>query len=391
MGRIAFFSIPAQGHTNPTLPLVAELVRRGHQVRYYSYQMLRDKIEKTGAQFVPCDSFDAQLALTPAQASRLGSDLGLSTRVLVDTTLALDAMVMAQMDAWRPDCIVSDSMAPWGKAVAGKLGIPYICSTTTFAFNRHSARVMRQSPWELMNMLLAMPKINRDLQRLRRQGYPVKNILDLIGSDEGAHTIVYTSREFQPCSDTFSEKFAFVGPLLPRAAAPIEKTRDKLVYLSMGTVNNDLLPLYSSWVRAMADSPWQVILSLGHQVNPKDLGPLPEHIRAYPAVDQIAVLEKADVFVTHCGMNSVSEGLYHGVPLAMLPQTKEQQGVAGRVLELGAGILLSREDELPAAIDKLLSSPSFRTAAQKIRRSFLESPGVKGAADKVEEALSPGC
>ena len=36
------------------------------------------------------------------------------------------------------DCIVADSMAVWGKAIALKLNIPFVSSTTTFAFNEHS-------------------------------------------------------------------------------------------------------------------------------------------------------------------------------------------------------------------------------------------------------------
>ena len=45
MKKIVFFCIPAHGHTNPTLGVVRELVSRGHQVRYYSYDALREKIE----------------------------------------------------------------------------------------------------------------------------------------------------------------------------------------------------------------------------------------------------------------------------------------------------------------------------------------------------------
>ena len=40
MYRIAFFSIYAHGHTNPTLPVVRELTCRGHQVRYYSLSLI---------------------------------------------------------------------------------------------------------------------------------------------------------------------------------------------------------------------------------------------------------------------------------------------------------------------------------------------------------------
>ena len=45
MGRIWFFSIPAHGHVNPTLPVVRELTVRGHAVRYYEVQEFREKIE----------------------------------------------------------------------------------------------------------------------------------------------------------------------------------------------------------------------------------------------------------------------------------------------------------------------------------------------------------
>ena len=97
------------------------------------------------------------------------------------------------------------------REVAKKLGIPFISSTTTFAFNRYSVKVMKQNGGQMLKMLLAMPKINRDLQRLRDRGYPIKNILDIIQNDDRTDTIVYTSPEFQPCADTFSDKYAFVG------------------------------------------------------------------------------------------------------------------------------------------------------------------------------------
>ena len=45
MARIAFFSIYAFGHTNPTLAVVGELTRRGHRVRYYSFEEFRARLE----------------------------------------------------------------------------------------------------------------------------------------------------------------------------------------------------------------------------------------------------------------------------------------------------------------------------------------------------------
>ena len=383
--NIVFFCIPAHGHTNPTLGVVRELVSRGHRVRYYSYEMLREKIEAAGAVFIPCDDYDMEQKLSPKDAARIGKDLAFSTTVLVDTTLALDERVCADMERSKPDCIVADSMAIWGKAVAMKLGIPFVSSTTTFAFNRHSAKVMKQSPGSLFRMLFSMPKISRQIKRLQAKGYPVNNILDILQNDNDTDTIVYTSPEFQPCSETFSDKYAFVGPSIRPAAAQIKKARDKLIYISMGTVNNDLMPLYKRCLSALADSPYQVILSVGELVSMEDFGPLPEHISVFPHVDQIAVLQQADVFVSHCGMNSVNESLYFGVPLVMLPQTTEQGGVARRISQLDAGIMLNRTDpaSISAAIETVLADDTYKKNAAEISAGFRRCAGAKGAADKI--------
>ena len=211
MSRIVFFCIPAHGHINPTLNVVRELVSCDHKVWYYSYNIFREKIEETGATFVSCDEYDTEQKLTAKDSARMGKDLAFSTKILVDTTLALDDMVCREMKELKPDCIVADSMALWGKAVALKLGIPFVSSTTTFAFNKHSAKVMKQGFGDLIKMFLAMSKTSKQVKRLKDKGYPVKNIFDIIGNDDNTHTIVYTSPEFQPYSETFSEKYAFFG------------------------------------------------------------------------------------------------------------------------------------------------------------------------------------
>lgn len=385
MAKIVFFCIPAHGHTNPTLGVVRELVFRGHQVWYYSYNMMREKIEAAGAVFVSCDDCDMEQKLSPKDAIRVGKDLAFSTKILVDTTLALDDKVCADMERLRPDCIVADSMAVWGKAVAMKLGIPFVSSTTTFAFNQHSARIMKQSAGEMLRMIVSMPKISRQIKRLQAKGYPVKSVLDIIQNDDNTHTVVYTSPEFQPCSETFSDKYAFVGPSVRSAAEMVEKIRDKLIYISMGTVNNDMMPLYKRCLSALADTDYQVIMSVGDLVSMEEFGTLPGNISVFPHVDQMAVLQQADVFVSHCGMNSVSESLYFGVPLVMLPQTSEQGGVAERVCQLGAGIRLHRSDAVTIlrAIQKVLADSTYRQNANAIAAGFRRCPGARGAADKI--------
>ena len=131
-------------------------------------------------------------------------------------------------------------------------------------------------------------------------------------------------------------------------------------------------------------------MSVGDLVSAEDFGSLPENISVFPHVDQLAVLQQADVFVSHCGMNSVNESLYFGVPLVMLPQTSEQSGVAERVAQLGAGMKLIRSDaaSILAAINTIFADSTYTQNANKVADGFRKCSGAKGAADKILQVCS---
>lgn len=387
MSRIAYFCIPAQGHTNPTLAVVAELVRRGHEVKYYSFHALKDKIEATGAEFISCDDYNIEMQLKPEDGERIAKDIAFSTEVMVKTTLAMDDTIIREMAKWKPDCIVADSVAIWGKLAAMKLGIPFMSSTTTFAFNKHSASIMKRSFSQLVSMLIALPKANRFVKRLRDKGYPAKNVLSLISNDNDTHTIVYTSRRFQPFADTFSDKYTFVGPSITHREYQVTKSDKKIIYISLGTVNNIYAGFYRNCFQALGGTDLEIIMSIGEFVDSRELGDIPDNFFVFPKVDQMEVLHKADVFLTHCGMNSVNEALYCGVPLVLFPQTAEQGSVASRVNELEAGLYLqdASAEAIRQAVDTVLLDERFKKNAREISEEFQQCGGYRLAADKIEE------
>lgn len=228
--KIAWFCIPAHGHTNPTLALVKEMTDAGHEVFYFSFEMFREKIQNAGAHFISCDDYDFEMK-DKENADRVGKDMAFATELLVSSTLALDEMVKEKVDIIKPDIMVVDSVAYWGKLIAMKYNIPYVSSTTTFAFNRYSAKYMKRGFSETLKMLLTMPKINKQIKRLQDKGYPVKGILDIIQNDNETNTIVFTSKIFQPCADTFSDKYHFIGPTIRPIENLIKKTAEKTVYI----------------------------------------------------------------------------------------------------------------------------------------------------------------
>ena len=381
--KIAWFCIPAHGHTNPTLGLVKALTDAGHKVWYFSFEEFRDKIESAGATFISCDGYDFEME-DKGNADRVGKDKVYATELLVSSTLALDEMTSRFVEEIRPDLVVSDSVAFWGKLAAMKHGLPYVSSTTTFAFNKHSAKYMQESAWDIAKMLITMPRINKQLKRLREKGYPVKSLLDIVQNDNDTNTIVYTSKYFQPCSETFSDRYHFIGPSIRPITKPVEKTADKLVYISMGTVNQNR-DFYRNCIHVLGQTDWQVVISMG--TNSEHYETLPDNIQIYETVDQMAVLSVADAFITHCGMNSASEGLYFQVPLVLFPQTQEQDAVAKRVEELGAGVRLRSisEEDVLRTLQQIIYESAYKNNAIKISESFRACGGTAEARLFLEE------
>ena len=387
--RILWFCIPAHGHTNPTLDVVRELVRRGHAIRYYSFEEFREKIEDTGACFVSCDAFLTPLDRESERRMRRVSTTEMSVRSF-ETTARMDGMLTGEIASFRPDLIVSDSACFWGKLAAMKHGLPMVCSTTTFAFNCDSARYMKSSFRETADILLGLPRVMRAMQALRPLGYAVKSPLDIVQNTNDTDTIVYTSERFQPCAESFDKAhYRFVGPSV-KAVAPAQKQGRPLVYVSLGTVINDRPDFYRHCIEAVRGENLELLISCGRAFDRASLGVLPENVTAKDYVNQMKVLARASLFLTHCGMNSASEGLYMGVPELLFPLTGEQQAVARRVLEMGAGRLLTPQEAsdpeaIRRAVKEALADESLKAAALAMRADFLACGGPKEAADFIEQ------
>ena len=152
----------------------------------------------------------------------------------------------------------------------------------------------------------------------------------------------------------------------------------------MGTINQNR-QFYRNCINVLSKTDWQVIISMG--TNTDHFDHLPDNIKVYDSVDQMAVLSIADAFLTHCGMNSASEGLYFGVPLVLFPQTPEQDAVAKRTEELGAGIRLKSiaEEDILDALTTVINDPQYKEGAARVSESFRQCGGAAEAKEFLEQ------
>jgi MGT family glycosyltransferase len=153
---------------------------------------------------------------------------------------------------------------------------------------------------------------------------------------------------------------------------------------------------YRQCFDAFGDYPAQFILSVGKQTDIEMLGLIPSNFIVRPYVPQLKVLQHADVFITHGGMNSIHEGLYFGVPLILIPHQLEQLFGALSVAARGAGFVIDDQvtrgrvttAKLRPALEAILSEPHYREAAREIQKSFLATGGYRQAADEIQAYLA---
>jgi MGT family glycosyltransferase len=394
--KLIFFNIPAHGHVNPTLPIVAELVRRGVDVVYVNSEEFRTKVEATGARFAPYPAVRDMDALI-AMAS--GWNPAVNALALTKIGEILLPRVFEILEQEKPDVVIHDTLASWGKQAAKKHNLPTIASVSTFVITTDSLPDLK--PADIVDMLIKfsrkLPAYWMTRQRMK-QRFGIKMSRDLMSAlmSLGDLNLVYTAREFQPSGEKFDDSYKFVGPAIVErkgeADFPFEQlTRSLLVYISLGTINNQNTEFYRQCFAAFADFGGQVILSAGKKTDIPALGDIPPNFIVRNYVPQLDILQRADLFITHGGMNSVHEGLYYGVPLMVAPQQLEQGIVTGQVVQHGAGIALGGrppvEDvsaaELRAGAERILGDAHYKQAALRVGEQLRAAGGFARAADEI--------
>jgi MGT family glycosyltransferase len=390
MTRTAFFNVPAHGHVNPSLPVVAELVRRGDEVTVFLTEAFRTAVEATGARFeVYADYPEGLLEGIDGNPTRL------AVRML-DACRRMTPGLVALLRDGGYQAVMFDSMAPWGYIAARMTGLPLVSSKGLLALDMKillsSGLLGQLAPFVLKNLGNLRTYQSQAKQLSKQFGVPLPSFSEVLDMP-GDLTVVYTSRQFQPMDHLFPD-FCYIGPSLPDqpddAGFPFDQlTGAPLLYISLGTVNNDAVAFYRACFEAFGGGPWQVVLSAGSRVSLADLGEIPANFIVRPHVPQLAVLRRATLFVTHGGMNSVHEGLQFRVPLVVVPQTLEQSIVARQVVRLGAGVLLSKPTaaRLRRAVEQVQANPAYRANAEAVARGFAKAGGVVAAADAIQAFL----
>jgi MGT family glycosyltransferase len=172
-------------------------------------------------------------------------------------------------------------------------------------------------------------------------------------------------------------------------------TGEPMVYASMGTIVNGRADVFRTFVAALAKHrDLQLVLSIGNQIDPEQIGPVPSNAIIVRQAPQLELLKKASVCITHAGLNTVLESLAQGVPQVAIPVAADQPGVAARIAYRRTGVVTSLDkltvSHLSTLVTEVLTNPIYRENAGKLQKAIAEANGLSVAADLIEQALGAG-
>lgn len=382
--RVLVASTTGSGHFGPLVPFLDALRRRGDEVLLVVPPGLAATVEAAGHPFrIGADPpagevaaiWDRFPAAPPAEAA-----------ILVDRELfgrlGTAAMLPALEEAcrgWAPDLVLREPCAYAAAVGADRIGIPHAQVAISLARVESSALELAAPALE--------PYGSGLVERIRAAPYLTR---------------FPGSLDPSPWADT--RRFREADGAEPE---PLPHWWDEddapLLYVTFGSVTGTL-PLaaaaYRTALEAVAGLPLRVLLTVGRDVDPAVLGPVPDSVHVEPWVPQAAVLAQAELVLCHGGSGTTFGALAAGVPLVIVPLFADQPRNARLVAGAGAALVVEPSDrdaaandrigpgdapQIRAAVESVLADPSYRRAAGRLAAELRRAPAV----DELLDGLRP--
>jgi UDP:flavonoid glycosyltransferase YjiC (YdhE family) len=415
---------PFHGHVQPVLTIVAELVRRGHEVDVLTGARFADDVRSAGAHHVPLppaadyddrklDLYFPERAAIPAGPAQLEYDL----KYIFGAPTAAQSHALRALLARSPATVVISEPLFFGAAAfalsappsrrPAVIGVgttlPTLLSDDAPPLGLAMPPVVgEQAKTQHRAMNAQVRKLFADTQQYLEKSFGESGtelpgfILDCMVTVPD-HYLQLSVPGFEYPRGDLPPTFRFAGPLptaprkphaLPDWWAELEHETRPVVLVTQGSfANGDLTQLVRPAVDALADEDALVVAVTGRSNGPADLGPVPRNVRVGGYVPHEELLPYASVLVTNGGYGGVHTALWHGVPLVVAGAGEDKPEVAARVGWSGVGIDLrtgtpSRE-AIRSAVRTVLAEPGHRERAARLRDEFHRYDALEVVAELV--------
>jgi UDP:flavonoid glycosyltransferase YjiC (YdhE family) len=360
---IAIFCMPEEGHFRQLRPLISDLAQSGFAIYVFTHRRFGPEVERCGARTVdlfekcPIDCADSESIPVPCRYVTFAAEY------------ADD--VVEQLKEIQPVLILYETFAVIARLAAQLLGVPYVNVST--GHNLDPARYLPHVQVDPRTKV--SDHCHRAVEILcQRYGWsdaspfcylsglsPYLNI-----SSEPVNFLTDEERKvFEP--------IAFYGSL---SSSDVSEAGDESLnyfdvgkpatrlYVCLGTVAAKYYPdAAASVIQAVSDyvetmPTIRALISLGGvRVGEDVLRKLTKpNVEIAEFVNQWEVLRIADAFLTHNGLNSTHEAIFHRVPMLSYPMFMDQPALAERCRQFGLAVPLA------ASVRATVDAMQVRTA-----------------------------
>ncbi len=402
------------GNAPPQLALTHRLIQRGHEVRVLAHEAARERVQRTGAEFVPFEHAYPALDMTRPETdllhdwdvrTRLGDGLRVRDNILFGLLPDTAQDCSKALEEWPAQAVAFDWMLPGAALAAEAAGLPAIALVhCPFPIPTRGApplgsglRPMTGPLGDALDrVLLAF------LRRFFAAGLPALNaaraehglnpLADWYDQLRAVREIAVMSAPELDFSSRgrLAENVHYVGPAFEPFEGPWRSpwppdNHDPLVVISFSTSYMNQRAAVQRVLDAVASIRVRALLTTGPALDRRSLR-IPANTHAASFVAHRSIFPHASLVITHAGWQTVNAALADGVPIVCIPGGRDQHDNALRVLAAGAGVRVGKHASprrLARTITRALADPALRDGAQRMAQALARSDG----ADAISEAL----
>jgi UDP:flavonoid glycosyltransferase YjiC (YdhE family) len=399
--RFLFVMGEGGGNVPPQLGLARKLISRGHDVRVLTEPTVEEDVRATGASFVSFTkaphrsdrSRESDFVRDFDAKTPIGTLAAFRNRVIFGPARAVAEDTMAEIERWQPHVAALDWIRTGAAVASEAAGVPTALLVhgdnflpepgkpapgfgflpATSALGRARDRFFGRIFLRLFNK--GLPALNEARRACGLQ--PLGHVLEHF--EKPARFLCLYSEAFDLPADRHPANLRYVGPVLEepgwaeqwRTPWP-ENDGRPLVEISMSTTFMKQEPALRRCIEAVSSMPVRTLITVGPALDPADF-PGAENVVVVQSAPHDEVFPHSAAIITHAGMGTVTRALANGLPLLCMPMGRDQDDIAARVRWHEAGLRVSRgasPRKIRKSLDRILSDPTFREAAGRLREAI---------------------
>lgn len=424
MARFLFGTIPVIGHVSPALPIVCELIKRGHEVCWYTGQAFQSKVEATGARFFPIHSwmdYSDTKNVPPTLMEQREMEQGVQRikfdlkNFFIDPAVGQVKDLADILDSFPADVLIADSMF---------LGMSWLAEQKELPWAEFGSSALALSSRDTAPFGPGLQPSNTVFRRIRNHGLRWFFQQTLMRSLRAYTNGVRAQMGLPPNSVYFFDKispFLYLSPSIPEFEYPRSdlppqvhfigsllsppsteftppswwhelSSNKPVIHVTQGTVATDSANLIVPTLHALEHEDVLVVATTGGiAIDTIQLSSIPSNARIESFIPHAHLLPHVDVMVTNGGYNGVQMALANGVPLVVAGKTEDKPEVAARIEWAKVGINLKTQTPTPMqiknAVKTLLADSGYRNRARYFQAEMQRYNAPETAAILLEQLV----